>query len=212
MSERLHLTWQSSAAGALGACLPVGSQVYCTRDPLSFGRLFSTASLEAWTVRRAEWLRRERDERPELVGEAFEPSYAGLPEALEEAGEVSVWVGNTLNDELFVCRCASLVELAGLNPEGGSKHLKFESRPALSGLHEHLRPVRNPGREETAYFLRAESFFQPERHGSVPPEKSVKTVFPMMFSRRTSGPGSGDGHQRKSSTRIGAATGLTGSG
>jgi len=46
----------------------------------------------------------------------------------------------------------------GLNPEGGSTSLRFESEASHSDLHEHLRLGRGP-RPEDRYFLRAESFY-----------------------------------------------------
>lgn len=48
---------------------------------------------------------------------------------------------------------------AGFNPEGGDRHLTFETRGSTSTLHDHLRVVREPRRPATGYFLRAESFF-----------------------------------------------------
>jgi predicted ATPase len=48
---------------------------------------------------------------------------------------------------------------SGFNPEGGSKHFRFSTRPSHSGLHEYLRLVRPPGRPRDGYFVRAESFY-----------------------------------------------------
>jgi predicted ATPase len=48
---------------------------------------------------------------------------------------------------------------AGLNPEGGSKHLKVSTHASQSPLHRHLRLVRGTRRIRDGYFLRAESFF-----------------------------------------------------
>jgi predicted ATPase len=45
------------------------------------------------------------------------------------------------------------------NPEGGSRNLRFETRPSHSNLHEHLKLVRSIRRPRDGYFLRAESFF-----------------------------------------------------
>jgi len=52
-----------------------------------------------------------------------------------------------------------LAVAAGLNPEGGSKHFSFETRPSHSKLGRAISLVRNPRRESTAWFLRAESYF-----------------------------------------------------
>lgn len=48
---------------------------------------------------------------------------------------------------------------AGLNPEGGTRHFQHALRPSESKLHEALLLVRNPVRERTAFFLRAETMF-----------------------------------------------------
>jgi predicted ATPase len=47
----------------------------------------------------------------------------------------------------------------GLNPEGGSRSLRFSTRATESGLGEYARAVRTPGRERRSFFLRAESFY-----------------------------------------------------
>jgi predicted ATPase len=48
---------------------------------------------------------------------------------------------------------------AGLNPEGGSKNLRFSFRATESSLHEAIRLVRGTRREKRNFFLRAESMF-----------------------------------------------------
>ncbi len=53
----------------------------------------------------------------------------------------------------------SIAILAGLNPEGGSKHFNFALRPTESSLSEALRLIRAPARERSAFFLRAETMF-----------------------------------------------------
>ncbi|MGH3586120.1 MAG: AAA family ATPase, partial [Pseudonocardia sp.] len=47
----------------------------------------------------------------------------------------------------------------GLNPEGGSRSLRFSTRATESGLGRYTRVVRAPGRERRSFFLRAESFY-----------------------------------------------------
>lgn len=47
----------------------------------------------------------------------------------------------------------------GLNAEGGSQNIRFSTRPSESALHSLLRVVRGARRPKTAFFLRAESFF-----------------------------------------------------
>lgn len=47
---------------------------------------------------------------------------------------------------------------AGLNPEGGTRNLRFSARPTESTLHDHLRLAWN-ARPRRTFFLRAETFF-----------------------------------------------------
>jgi predicted ATPase len=53
----------------------------------------------------------------------------------------------------------ALAVASGFNAEGGSKNFRFSTRPSHSGLHDHIRLVRPPGRPRDGYFLRAESFY-----------------------------------------------------
>lgn len=48
---------------------------------------------------------------------------------------------------------------AGFNPEGGSKNFNTASHPTESNLYQNLTLVRNPRREKTGFFLRAETMF-----------------------------------------------------
>jgi predicted ATPase len=48
---------------------------------------------------------------------------------------------------------------AGLNPEGGSSHLRFETRASHSELGDILRLVRGARHPRSDFFLRAEAFF-----------------------------------------------------
>ena len=48
---------------------------------------------------------------------------------------------------------------AGFNPEGGTINFSFSTNRSESKLYETLRLVRNPRKERTGFFLRAESFF-----------------------------------------------------
>ena len=47
----------------------------------------------------------------------------------------------------------------GFNPEGGSRHFRFGTRPSHSELYEYLRVVRSITRPRDGYFLRAESYY-----------------------------------------------------
>jgi predicted ATPase len=47
----------------------------------------------------------------------------------------------------------------GLNPEGGSRSMRFSTRATESELGSYTRAVRAPGRERRSFFLRAESFY-----------------------------------------------------
>jgi predicted ATPase len=47
----------------------------------------------------------------------------------------------------------------GFNPEGGSRHFNFATRPSHSNLHDYLKIARGTRKPRSGYFLRAESFF-----------------------------------------------------
>jgi predicted ATPase len=53
----------------------------------------------------------------------------------------------------------ALAVAVGLNPEGGSRSLRFGTRDTHSVLHRLLRVSRGPSRPRDSYFLRAESFY-----------------------------------------------------
>jgi predicted ATPase len=53
----------------------------------------------------------------------------------------------------------ALAVAAGLNAEGGSRNILFQSRETHSPLHQYLRLVRGAKRPRDSYFLRAESFY-----------------------------------------------------
>lgn len=47
----------------------------------------------------------------------------------------------------------------GMNPEGGSRNMRFSSRDTHSPLHMHMTCVRGARRERDGFFLRAESMY-----------------------------------------------------
>lgn len=47
----------------------------------------------------------------------------------------------------------------GLNPEGGSRNLRFKTRPSHSVLWEYLRIVRGPSRPADSFFVRSETLY-----------------------------------------------------
>jgi predicted ATPase len=53
----------------------------------------------------------------------------------------------------------AIAGLCGLNPEGGSRNFKFDTRASHSTLDECIRLAWAPGRPADSYFLRAESFY-----------------------------------------------------
>lgn len=53
----------------------------------------------------------------------------------------------------------AIAEIAGFNPEGGSKDHTFSTNDTHSNLASHLRPLRGARREKDGYFLRAETFY-----------------------------------------------------
>lgn len=53
----------------------------------------------------------------------------------------------------------ALAVALGINPEGGGKNFRFETRSSHSGLHAYLRVAKGVRRPKDAFFLRAESFY-----------------------------------------------------
>ncbi len=53
----------------------------------------------------------------------------------------------------------ALAATLGINPEGGSSYLNFQTRASHSKLSNHIRIVRGTRRPTDSYFLRAESFY-----------------------------------------------------
>ena len=53
---------------------------------------------------------------------------------------------------------------AGFNAEGGSRNMRMSTRASHSGLHEHLRLVRDARPQRDGWFLRAESFYNLATH------------------------------------------------
>jgi len=47
----------------------------------------------------------------------------------------------------------------GLNPEGGDTNVHYRTRDSHSGLHEYIRRARGVRQPSTAFFLRAESYY-----------------------------------------------------
>ncbi|WP_113960457.1 AAA family ATPase [Roseimicrobium gellanilyticum] len=95
----------------------------------------------------------------------------------------------------------------GFSAEGGSRNYQFSSRDTHSGLYEHLRCSRRPGREQDHFFLRAESFYplmsKVEEYetadpfhvpytswgGNTPHERSHGEAFLTLLTRRMGGNG-----------------------
>ncbi len=71
--------------------------------------------------------------------------------------KVTIFVGENGSGKSTLIEALAMA--VGLNPEGGSKNFSFAERPTESTLHEFLRVVRNPKREKSSFFLRAETLF-----------------------------------------------------
>jgi len=80
----------------------------------------------------------------------------GTLRRLDLTAPVTFFVGengsgkSTLLEAIAMC--------AGLNPEGGSRHLRFSNQATESALHDHLKLVWRT-RQRWAFFLRAETYF-----------------------------------------------------
>jgi len=80
----------------------------------------------------------------------------GRPELRSQPGVTAIVGENGSGKSTLVEAMAVALRL---NPEGGSRSLRFSTRATESGLGEYARAVRAPGRERRSFFLRAESFY-----------------------------------------------------
>ncbi len=84
------------------------------------------------------------------------PALRGL-ETLPLHPKVTFFVGENGSGKSTLIEAIAIA--AGLNPEGGSRNLRFSVQATESSLHQALRLVRGVRRERRAFFLRAESLF-----------------------------------------------------
>lgn len=98
-----------------------------------------------------------RDRAEDLSAYPYSIPAIGALTSLELDAGVTVFVGENGSGKSTLIEAVAIA--AGLNPEGGTKNLRFRQRPSESSLHEALRLVRGVRRERTAFFLRAETMF-----------------------------------------------------
>jgi predicted ATPase len=77
-------------------------------------------------------------------------------ESLDLSSPVTFFVGENGSGKSTLLE--AIVIAAGVNAEGGTRNLRFSTRPTESSLHEHLQLVWRT-RQSWAFFLRAETFF-----------------------------------------------------
>jgi len=70
---------------------------------------------------------------------------------------VTVFVGENGTGKSTLLEAVAVA--LGFNPEGGSRNVRFETKPTHSGLHEHMRLSRGMTKPRDGYFLRAESYY-----------------------------------------------------
>lgn len=84
-------------------------------------------------------------------------SIASLTESVEFETPITFLVGSNGSGKSTLLEALAVHE--GLNPEGGSHNMMFETRSdTVSELHSFLKVVRD-GKPRTRFFLRAESYF-----------------------------------------------------
>jgi predicted ATPase len=102
-------------------------------------------------------LRLLRDEVPSFGTFPFSiPAVRELDE-LELHPSVNYFVGENGSGKSTLVE--AIAELAGFNPEGGSKNFQFSANRTESELLRYMRLSRGRTRERNGFFLRAESFF-----------------------------------------------------
>lgn len=77
-------------------------------------------------------------------------------ESLDLSSPVTFFVGENGSGKSTLLE--AIVIAAGVNAEGGTRNLRFSTRPTESSLHEHLKLLWRT-RQSWAFFLRAETFF-----------------------------------------------------
>lgn len=77
-------------------------------------------------------------------------------ESLDLSSPVTFFVGENGSGKSTLLE--AIVIAAGVNAEGGTRNLRFSTRPTESSLHEHLRLLWRT-RQSWAFFLRAETFY-----------------------------------------------------
>jgi predicted ATPase len=78
-------------------------------------------------------------------------------ETLRLDPRVTFFVGENGSGKSTIVEAIAI--LAGFNPEGGTKNIRFAARPSESPLSSALRLVRGVRREKTGFFVRAETLF-----------------------------------------------------
>lgn len=77
-------------------------------------------------------------------------------DSLDLSSPVTFFVGENGSGKSTLLE--AIVIAAGVNAEGGTRNLRFSTRPTESSLHDHLKLVWRT-RQSWAFFLRAETFF-----------------------------------------------------
>lgn len=85
------------------------------------------------------------------------PAIRGMGKLDLSARPVTFFVGENGSGKSTLLEAVAVA--AGFNPEGGSSNLRFATADTHSGLHRHMKLVREPVRPRDGYFLRAESFY-----------------------------------------------------
>lgn len=78
-------------------------------------------------------------------------------ESLDLSSPVTFFVGENGSGKSTLLE-AIVIAAGDMNAEGGTRNLRFSTRPTESSLHEHLKLVWRT-RQSWAFFLRAETFF-----------------------------------------------------
>jgi len=98
-----------------------------------------------------------RDKIPSFDEYPFSMPVVRTLDQLEFDRSVTFFVGENGSGKSTLVE--AIAQLAGFNPEGGSKNFQFSHRKTESELMKFLRLVRSTRRERDGFFLRAESFF-----------------------------------------------------
>ncbi|MGN1069365.1 MAG: AAA family ATPase [Candidatus Fimadaptatus sp.] len=102
-------------------------------------------------------MRLRRGDVPDWSRYPFDLAAIRSLDALDLSARITFLCGENGSGKSTLLEAVAIA--CGLNPEGGSRNMRFSSRDTHSELHRYVTCIRGVRRERDAYFLRAESMY-----------------------------------------------------